>query len=470
MDAILDTILLEVTRPPFEAMLRLFVVGGWTIIMFLVLKGGLYLTAFYKNQRYTSTWKWTHLAIDVPQLNAQTPKAVEQLFAHIFSIMEVPGIAVVYRRGFEQFSFSFEIVSIEGYIQFLIRVLEQYRDVVEAAVYAQYPDAEITEIEDYTKDLPNHYPNETHNMWGAEFMLVAHHAYPIRVYRDFEHTVDKDAPVKDPMGTFLESFSRIGPGEQMWYQMVIEPTPDKIWKVDCIKEIKKVVGEKAKESGGGGFMGKAVDIPLQTAQLFGDQIFGGGGDGKKPDKKAEKKEQNNMQYLTPGVKKVVEAMEEKISKIGYNTKIRMVYVARNEVFNPARGVNSLIGAINQFNNPSSNALLPKYLTSVKYLFADRIKNERKRKIMNAYKKRAMSEIKPSFILNIEELATIWHFPMSHVRVPLLQKAGTKKTEPPSDLPVESLGMVLPPGSLEEALGGNSGIPGEIPSKEPLKYG
>ena len=383
------------------------------------------------------------------------------MFAHIFSIMEVPGIAVVYRRGFEQFSFSFEIVSIEGYIQFLIRVLEQYRDVVEAAVYAQYPEAEITEIEDYTKDLPVHYPDPVYNMWGAEFQLVAHHAYPIRMYRDFEHTVDKDAPVKDPMGTFLESFSRIGPGEQMWYQMVIEPTPDKIWKVDCIKEIKKVVGEKSKESKGGGVLGKAVDLPIYTAQAFGKQLFGGeisAAGAAKP----ESKEKNNMQYLTPGTKKVVEAMEEKISKIGYKTKIRMVYVARNEVFNPARGVNSLVGAINQFNNPSSNALLPKYLTSVKYLFADRIKNERKRKIMNAYKKRAMSEVKSSYVLNIEELATIWHFPMSHVKVPLLQKAGTKRTEPPSDLPVEMLGMVLPPSAFSKEP--------ESDEPPPLKFG
>lgn len=464
MDAFLDAILRELTQPPLQALLRLFTAGAWTIVMFLVLKGGLFMTAFYKNQRYTGTWKWTLLAIDVPQQNAQTPKAVEQLFAHIFSIMEVPGIAVVYRRGFEQFSFSFEIVSIEGYIQFLIRVLDQYRDVVEAAVYAQYPEAEITEIEDYTKDAPSHYPNPTHNMWGAEFQLVAHHAYPIRVYRDFEHTVDKDAPVKDPMGTFLESFSRIGPGEQMWYQMVIEPLADKIWKVDCIKEIKKVVGEKTKEGKKGGVLSKAVDLPLYTAQQFGKQIFGGeilasGGGEKKP----ESKEKNNMQYLTPGTKKVVEAMEDKISKIGYKTKIRMVYMARNEVFNPARGVNSLIGAINQFNNPSSNALLPKYLTSVKYLFADRIKNERKRKIMSAYKKRAMSEIKPSYVLNIEELATIWHFPMSHVKVPLLQKAGTKKTEPPSDLPVEMLGMVLPPSSL-------STDSSRSPDQPPQKFG
>ncbi len=449
MEEFLFLVMREVTAPPVVALTRLFTAGAWILVAALLLKGGLFLLAFYKNKKYVDKWRWVHLAIDVPQLNVQTPKAVEQMFAHIFSIYEGNAIALMYRRGFEPFSFSFEIVSIEGYIQFVVRVLEQYRDVMEAALYAQYPEAEITEIEDYTKGIPEHYPDKTYNMWGAEFKLVAPDAYPLRVYRDFEHMVDKDAPVKDPMGTFLESFSRIGPGEQMWYQMVIEPTPDKEWKKDSIEEINKLIGEKKKPKKQG-FLGKALDIPIQAANVFGPQLVGseflGGGEGAA---KEGKSDQNKMQYLTPGQKKLVEAMEDKISKIGYKTKIRMIYVARKEIFNPARGVNSLIGAINQFNNPTSNALLPKYLTSTKYLFADRIKNERKRKIMQAYKERAMGKILKSFVLNIEELATIWHFPMSHVRVPLLQKAGAKKTEPPSDLPVEGLGMVLPQGVMVE---------------------
>jgi hypothetical protein len=45
-------------------------------------------------------------------------------------------------------------------------------------------------------------------------------------------------------------------------------------------------------------------------------------------------------------------------------------------------------------------------------------------------------------MNIEELATIWHFPLPFVKTPLLQKAGAKRAEPPTGLPVEWSEMPL----------------------------
>jgi hypothetical protein len=41
-----------------------------------------------------------------------------------------------------------------------------------------------------------------------------------------------------------------------------------------------------------------------------------------------------------------------------------------------------------------------------------------------------------YVLNIEELATVWHFPLPFVKTPLVQKAGAKRAEPPLGLPVE----------------------------------
>jgi len=42
------------------------------------------------------------------------------------------------------------------------------------------------------------------------------------------------------------------------------------------------------------------------------------------------------------------------------------------------------------------------------------------------------------VLNTEELATIWHFPMSHVKTPQVQKTISKRSEPPVGLPIESI--------------------------------
>ncbi|MBT6334514.1 MAG: hypothetical protein HOJ29_00825 [Candidatus Magasanikbacteria bacterium] len=65
--------------------------------------------------------------------------------------------------------------------------------------------------------------------------------------------------------------------------------------------------------------------------------------------------------------------------------------------------------------------------------------------MKAYKERSPSlgvkawdKKARSFILNLEELATVWHFPLSHVKTPLIQKSATKRAEPPAGLPIENV--------------------------------
>lgn len=425
----------------FNVVYNIFAAGGWVVLVGLLFYAGFYMLYTQRRKNWTKDWNYVLLAVDIPLLNVQTPKAVEQLFTHIFSVMEPPSIGYKYWRGFYQYQYSFEIISIEGYIQFLIRVLDKYRDVVEAAVYAQYPDAEITEVEDYVNSVPDHYPNDTHKLWAADFTLTEHYAYPLRLYEEFEHSIAEDTVLKDPMGTFLESFSRIGPGEQMWYQIIIEPIQEYRWKKECIAKIKEEIGEK-KDSGGGIF-GFLFDNPLtqELGKGIGEVVTQLGGGIRSEDSAASKKDNgppNQILYLTPGQKKSVEGMENKISKLGYKTKVRAIYVARKEVYNPARGVNSLVGAINQFNNPYSNMLLPKYITSTQYLFKKKRDDYRRNLLMRAYKKRNPWVGKKRFILNVEELATIWHFPMSHVKTPLVQKAAAKVAEPPIGLPMESV--------------------------------
>lgn len=421
------------------ALVALFMaVLGWIIIIYLLLFMGLYLLEEYKRKKYKKDWNWVLLAIDVPQLNVQTPKAIEQLFSHLAGAQYSPNIVEKFRHGYQQRWFSFEIVSIEGYIQFLIRTEEIFRDLVEAAVYAQYPEAEITEVEDYTAEFPDKFPDEDYDMWGADFGLAENFSYPIRTYTEFEHSIAEDNILKDPMGTFLESFSRIGQGEQVWFQILIEPT-DNSWKEEVIKKIKDMVGDvgsfaSSKKSGlASVFLGE----PSKILTEINTQVLGGGVAADAAGV-AQKGPENKLLQLTPGQRKLLESMEDKITKIGFKTKMRVVYLARKEVFRPERSVNALIGAINQFNNPSSNSIIPTSTVKTDYFLKKTRNYYRKGMTMRAYKKRKMLSGGNPFVFNIEELATIWHFPLSHVKTPLLQKTQGKKTEPPIGLPVESV--------------------------------
>jgi len=411
-----------------------FVIVGWAVISWYFLFMITHLFIEYRQELYVHPWKWVLLAIDIPAINVQTPKAVEQMFAHIAGAYNQPNIAEMFWQGYKQRWFSFEIISIEGYIQFLVRSEEKFRDLIEAAVYAQYPEAEITEVEDYTESVPSKFPNNEYDMWAADFTLTENQAYPIRTYRDFEHAISKDTVLKDPMGTFLESFSRLGPGEQMWFQIIVEPTSNH-WKEEAIETLKKISegGALGHGHGHGGFskLDGVYAATWSSLEKFGDAVFNReAGEGE--EKKEEKKE------LAPGAGALLEGIQTKILKLGLKTKMRGVYIARKEVFKPERGVNALMGAINQFNIPSANSLAPTYKATASYLFKARRTNERKTLLMKAYKKRKMKAGKNPFVLNIEELATIWHFPMSHVKTPLVQKASGKRAEPPSGLPVENL--------------------------------
>ncbi len=373
--------------------------------------------------------KWVLLAIDVPRDNEQSPKAVENIFSHLAGA--AAGITFVekYWDGEQSDPFSFEIVSIDGYVQYLVRCLEPLRDMVESALYAQYPDVEITRVEDYVVGAPHRFPDEYSNLFGFELTLAKHEVYPIRTYVDFEHGLTQE--LKDPMASLLENLSRLRIGEQVWIQILATPVSDD-WKEKAQDEINKVLGKKSgsKES----FLLKILFVPFNFYIWVVEALLGFAGV-----QGSESKEEDlfKMMNLTPGEKDQLTAMERKISKLGFEVKIRLIYIARKEVFSKVRGVASILGSLKQFNTLNLNAFRPikKTVTKVLYFFKKSRVTVRQNKLIRAYMERSTTMGGAPFVLNIEELASIFHFPDLSVKAPLLKRTSAKKSEPPVGLPV-----------------------------------
>ncbi len=418
-----------------------FVWFGWLIFAQFAVFLILYYLAEYKEGLVTKDWQWVVLAVDVPAMNLQTPRAVEQLFAHLSGAFIPPRISDKFRRGYKQRWFSFEIVSIEGYIQFIIRTENSLRDLVEAAIYAQYPAAEITEVEDYALPMVKELEDGKIDVWISDFTLTETEAYPIRTYESFEHNISKDEILKDPMAPFLESFSRIGRGEQMWFQILIEPRSNS-WKEGVIKEIKKLIGEKVESKSANQFafiFDNFITREFSSGFKEINAQFSGLPTGESaPPARDKIGPKNELQFLTPGQKNLLEGMEGKIAKMGFKTKMRGVYLAKKEFFRPERGVYALIGAVNQYNSPTSNSLAPSATTGSNQYKKGKSKGYDKYRMLQAYAKRKINVGAKAFMFNIEELATVWHFPMSHVKTPLLEKSAAKRAEPPTGLPVDAL--------------------------------
>ena len=444
----------------------LFAIVGWAILILVFFYMGAELWVKYREALYAKKWKWVLLAVDVPADEIQSPKAVEQIFAQLSGANVNANFGEKYWKGMKQKWFSLEIISIEGYIQFLIYTESQFRDLVEATIYAQYPRTEITEVEDYVSNIPDKFPNDIDDVHVVEYGLANSDPFPIRTYSEFEHSVTMDFTFNDPMAAILENFTRIGAGENLWFQIIILPTSDD-WKKEGIKIVKDIVAQKkpAAKTSVFSFLGS---IPLAIFSEFWNHVTMSFPEDAAKDKKKEVAP-GKVSELTPGVKDTVASIESKISKVGFRAKIRAVYGARKEVFNPSKCIQGLTGSLNQFNFAGRNAIIPKMTTLIHYAFKNYRTKERKRRFVSAYKKRKIKVGRKPFILNVEELATLWHFPLPLVKTPLLQKTAAKRAEPPINLPTETFESPLRKVGEARAAPAEEPKNEEIPP-EPLMYG
>jgi len=411
--------------PPYLVMWNIFINGGWIIILILLLWIIWHYWLFYIRKKYAASVEYILLTVDVPKNNEQGPEAVERLFAQLGGARSSGSKIDIYFRGYIQPSFSFELVSLDGYIRYFIHTPVQFRDIIEAAIYTAYPEAAITEAEDYTTDIPDHFPDDEYDCWAGDLVLYNKDYYPIRTYPSFEHSLSKE--LKDPLGVLLELMGKLQPGEHLWTQLILTPISNE-WKRHADSFIKKSLGIKVavKNSALDNFFG----FILKIFSGIGDIIF----PTAATEAKEEKKELVN---LSPGERKALEAAQDKASQVGFLVKLRAVYVAKKDVFSKNRGVVGFLGAINQFNTLDLNGFKPddRVKTSRPLLWGATRLARKQTRLMRAYKTRNPRVGARNFILNIEELATLYHFPVSKVKAPLIQKTGSKRGEPPLHLPV-----------------------------------
>ncbi len=422
--------------PLHELMVRMFFVVGWIPFVAAFVYGAFLLWIFYLENVWWSQQKFVFLAIDIPRNNEQTPKAVENMFSYLSGALSEPSIIEKYWIGQFQLPFSLEIVSIDGYTQYLIHTPVKFREFAETAIYSQYPDAEITEVSDYADHVPTHYPDNEFDIWGCEFEMANNHVYPIKTYQDFEYQYDK-ASFKDPMASLTDLCSSLVPGEQLWYQIIIKPI-----LLEAVsqgkEEIDKILGDKKSKKN---MVDVMADGFISILGAISELIYPIWGDVEEK-KKEDKDDILKMMNLKPGDKFKIDAIQDKISKVVFECKLRFIYVMRKEVKNKAKVANGFVGFMKQFMNINLNNLKPemKYTgTKVDYFFKKKIENRRKGTLLHNYKNRSLTAGRLPYFLNIEELATIWHFPIDEaIKSPLIQKVAGRKSEPPMSLPTEEV--------------------------------
>lgn len=388
-----------------------------------------YIQRFFWRQQ-----DWVLLEVKPPKEVESSPKNMEQIFAGLWGVIGTVGNKYEkYIKGVIQDYFSFELVGYNGEAHFFLRTQRKFRNLVEAQIYSQYPQAEIKEVQDYVWSVPPDAPNKNWNLWGCRLTMARDSAYPLRTYVELMDVAKTDQPFFDPLAGMMEVFGKLRQGEQIWFQILFRPIPDD-WQKKSKALADKLLGKKAPEA-------KEGVLAMETRtwfEAFYETLYAiVTGNPAPPTAKKDKKDEpySLAMHLSQGDKDIIQGIELKASKRGFDAKVNFVYIGRSNLFTMAN-VSAPLGVIAQTANLNMNSLRPdgKTITKANYLFAKARKAYKQRVLMKMMRSRSFWE--RGYILNIEELATLFHFPTIGVKSPMTPYIEVKKGGAPVDLPME----------------------------------
>ncbi len=391
------------------------------------------------------------LEIRLPKEITKSPAAME-VFFYYFAQRGADNYGEAYLDGKTRPWFSCEIVSTGGAVRFFVWCSEtKFRNLIEAQLYAQYPNLEIFEADDYTKDF--YFDPENYPMFGAQYTLVKADPFPIKTYIDYGLDEDQKEEYKiDPITSVLEYMGSLKRGENAWTQILVRKHEKETWEHGVLKL--KVDPKKA-----------------NFIELFLISIFGRSKDLKEEVQteiekikkstlpKAEKGDDKIMKFPNPtkGQQEVIAALERSATKTPFDCMIRSIYIAEKSSF-VATSIGGLVGGLKQYGSLNLNSFKPDVTPDAKFEWQndlgrifpfvkssiDKRGNNIKKDLLYAYKLRSYFQHpyknygkSHPFVLTTEELATIFHFPSGMVsQTPTLQRVGSKKSEAPANLPIQ----------------------------------
>ena len=260
---------------------------------------------------------------------------------------------------------SFEIVGKNGDIRFYMSLPSKLRDLVEKQIYGSYPGADIQEVDEYNIF------DEKGKVAFSQLKLQNADYYPIRVF--------KDLPV-DPLSSLTSALGKMSVGEGAAVQIIVSPSDGK-WKKDGRAYISHV-------------------------------------------KKQEANPEKAQYKVDP---KTLEAIENKITRSGFDTVVRIVVSASSKE-SAEMHLHNLETVFAQFASDLNNFTKtnPRFKSSYMFDFIYRYFP-----IVTFLKK-------PYGVLSSEELATLFHFPNKSIETPHIFWVTSKKAPAPAEIPSSGL--------------------------------
>lgn len=317
------------------------------------------------------------LLLQVPRTNDKKELAAEQMFASLHGLLTLPQPGRFKAPLRERL--SFEVAVLKKRIGFYVWVPEYLKSFVEEQIYAQYPTVQISPVPDYADQSGQAFPTTL----LCEMKLVNNDALPIKTFQSFE---------VDPLAAITATLAKFEEDEEAWIQLVIKPAP-----ANWHRQSERYVA---------GLRGKSKSAADPTAIL---------GALWKPPEEGKTEAVKLTEYETSRAG----AAEEKSHKLAFETSLRIVYRGQAPITQAKLRLQSIIASYKQFNTTYLNGYEQKRILDDPAL-------------LRHYLSRNFQK---GQILNIEEVATMYHLPHTTVETPYILWALSQTAEPPANLPI-----------------------------------
>lgn len=275
---------------------------------------------------------------------------------------------------------SFEIAVLKKRIGFYVCVPQYLKSFVEEQIYAQYPTVQISEVADYSQISDDSGVSSL----VVDMRLSNNNALPIKTFQSFE---------VDPLAAITATLAKFEEGEEAWIQLVMRPAP-KNWH----KKSERYIASLRSKS-------KSTSSGILTALWTPPEHTG-----------------SETAKLTEYEQARASGAEDKSHKLAFEASLRIVYKGNVPLHQAKLRLQSIVSSYKQFNTTYLNGFEQERMTEDPASIA-------------LYNGRKLSR-RPS-ILNIEEIATLYHLPHTTVETPYILWALSQTAEPPANLPISN---------------------------------
>jgi len=326
--------------------------------------------------------------------------SMEQFLGTLSTLKEKKGILHSFLYGDPYISFEIANSAKSDEIVFFAAVPKRFRENVEKQIHSFFPNASLEKAKDFNIFFPGSFTE------SAVLKLKNKYILPIKTYETME---------VDPLSAITNALSKLDMTEEgAAYQLILKPTK-KTWRMKGRVAAQRMQqGKRLKDVHSNSYVGKVgkeVGNVLYETMLAPKKSGQPNSSGPKP------------VQLTPEEQELVKSLEQKSSKAGFEVNIRFVASAGTQE-RAQQVLAQMENSFVQFENSDINCFQVKRRMKKKEIEYDFIFRN--------------FDPESAVILNTEEIASIFHFPISTTETPKIKWLKSNAAPPPVDIPSEGL--------------------------------